>query len=184
MSHWNFSIQDVRRLLRGAVEHELSTDAVQRLKWFAYALEHESNVSLTCRHFGISRSTFLRWAERFDGNADMLDDHSRRPHTMREPETNPKVVELIKTIRTEHVTMGKEHVCTMLRETYGVTVSVSTVGRVINRHKFFFADTAAHRAKRGDDVSEDNTATSTALPLAEGGLSTDMPFSPEPELNS
>ena len=66
MLHSSIRLADVRRLLRSAGELELSLHAIQRLKWFMYALEHDGNVSLVSRHFGISRSTFLRWAERFD----------------------------------------------------------------------------------------------------------------------
>jgi hypothetical protein len=54
--------------------------------------------------------------------------------------------------------MGKESVQEVLAREYSITLSASTVGRVIARNKFFFADTASHRQKRGEstwgDVSE------------------------------
>lgn len=149
MSRPVFRASDLRRLLRSAGELELSQDAIQKLRWFLYAAEHEGNVSLTCRHFGISRSTYLRWASRFDASdVRTLDEHSRSPHTVREPETDPRTIELIRQIRLSDPMVGKETIATMLQEKHGVIVSTSTVGRVIHRHCLFFGDTASHRSKR------------------------------------
>ena len=36
----------------------LSSEGKKRLRWFAHYAKHQ-NVSLTCRHFGISRETLL-----------------------------------------------------------------------------------------------------------------------------
>ncbi len=43
--------------------------------------------------------------------------------------------------------MGKKAIAETLRQR-GMTASVSTVGRVIARHCFFFADLPSHRQKR------------------------------------
>ena len=143
--------KDVQRLLQHAEELELSADAALRLQWFAFAIDHDGNIGLTCRHFGISRSTFFRWAKRFDPlHPETLEEHSRRPHTFREPETDAQTIALIRRYREEHPLMGKEKIQKHLLEEHGVTVSVSTVGRVIARHGFFFADIPSHRAKRAD----------------------------------
>ena len=40
---------------------ELSKTARLRLKWFEFCYDHGGNVSLTCRHLGISRQTFYCW---------------------------------------------------------------------------------------------------------------------------
>lgn len=144
-----FNLRNVRHLLRRAKELELSDGAVQRLRWFSYALEHGGNVSLTCRHFGIARSTYLRWAERFDARDERsLEEESRRPRTVRAPETPPHVVALIRTIRQEQPLVGKEALSEMLLRDYGMRVSPSTVGRTIARHGFFFAPTKSHERKR------------------------------------
>lgn len=149
MSRTPLRLQDVRRLLRSSVELELSQGAVQRLKWFLYCLEHGDNVSLTCRHFGISRSTYLRWAERFDAtNLRSLEESSRRPINVRRPETDARIVELVKAIRSEQPLLGKDPITVILRERHGINVSTSTVGRVISRHKLFFADRPSHEQKR------------------------------------
>lgn len=142
-------LADVRRLLKQAVELELSAGAVQHLKWFVYAIEHDDNVSLACRHFGIARSTFIRWWNRFDAtDIATLEETSRRPHSVRAPETDAHVVELIRALRMEHPTMGKVGIHALLRDLHGIQVSASTVGRVIARHKLFFAPKASHVQKR------------------------------------
>lgn len=168
MHSWTIRLRDVRHLLKRAKELELSDGAVQRLKWFSYALEHGGNVSLTCRHFGIARSTFLRWAERFDArDIRTVEEESRRPHTVRAPETAPHVVALIKQIRQQHPLMGKDAVAQLLRSQYGIDVSASTVGRTIARHGFFFASTASHEQKR---------AAAPVPPLAGQTDAGDSPF--------
>jgi transposase len=166
-------LQDVRRLLRSAEEYELSAEQVQRLKWFQYALEHDGNVSLTCRHFGISRSTFLRWAERFDASdLRTFDEQSRRPHTVRAPETDAKTVELIRTIRLSSPTLGKEHIARHLSAEHGITISSSTVGRIIKRHGLFFGETASHSGKRAA-ISTDNESSAFSV----------RPVTPEPDIS-
>lgn len=149
MHSWTIRLRDVRRLLKRAKELELSDGAVQRLKWFAFALEHGSNVSLTCRHFGIARSTFLRWAERFDAtDLRTIEEESRRPKHVRSPEIAPHVVALIRQIRLEKPLEGKDAIAAALRSQYGIVVSASSVGRTIARHGFFFASTPSHEQKR------------------------------------
>lgn len=160
MSKSQVRLPDVRRLLKNAAVLELSAGAMQRLKWFLYALEHENNVSLTCRHFGIARSTFLRWWKRFDPqDIATLEEESRRPNTVRKPETDAHTVELIRQLRMENPAMGKVGIHALLQSAYGIDVSVSTVGRVIARHKLFFADSTSHMQKRGETTEEFLTTT-------------------------
>lgn len=150
-----FTLRNVRHLLKRAKELELSEGAVQRLKWFAFALEHDNNASLACRHFGIARTTYVRWADRFDPrDPSSLEEASRRPLHMREPETPPHVVALIRDLRVRDPLMGKEDIAETLHREYGVRVSASTVGRTIARHGFFFADTPAHERKRAASNSD------------------------------
>jgi transposase-like protein len=164
MTSLHARLQDVRRLLRNAEGLELSVGAVQRLKWFAYALEHDENISLTCRHFGIARSTFLRWAERFDAHdIATLEEQSRRPHTVRTPDTDARVIDLVRALRTQHTNMSKETITQILREQHGVDLSVSTVGRIITRHKMFFGSSPSHRQKRGEAMWEETTRSITPI---------------------
>lgn len=158
MLHETIRLQDVRRLLRSAQDLELSADAIQRLRWFLYAREHDDNVSLTCRHFGISRSTFLRWASRFSAtDLSTLEDNSRRPKTVRQSDVDPATVEIIRSIRQAEPKLGKESIALRLKTVHGITLSASTVGRIITRHKLFFGETKAHIEKRAFTTEDTST---------------------------
>lgn len=166
MSLTTLRLQDVRRLLRLSDEYELRAAAVQRLKWFQYNIEHNGNVSLTCRHFGIARSTYLRWAKRFDPtDVRTLEECSRSPHAVRLPETDTRTVALIRSIRMQQPLLGKEAVTDILSSEHSVNLSSSTVGRIIKRHNFFFAKTASHETKRLS--TEDHTVHAARLPVPE-----------------
>ena len=157
------SLRDVRRLLRQSGALELSAGAVRRLRCFAYFLEHGGSVSLTCRHFGMSRSTFIRWAGTFRvADPSSLEEQPRCPKNVRAPETDEHAVSLIRSLRKEQPLMGRHEIARMLREKHGVALSVSTVGRVIARHRFFFADTKAHRDKRLQEILSADDAGSAA----------------------
>ncbi len=121
----------------------------KRLQWFKYYNDHHQNVSLTCRYFGISRSTFLRWAERFDPlHPEALEDHSRRPRKLRKPETSEKVVSIVRHLREQYPHIGKEAIADVLLRDYEEQVSSATVGRIIRRHGLYYADSPSHESKR------------------------------------
>ena len=132
-----------------AKELELSASAKLRLAWFAFAFDHEGNVSLTCTHFGISRSTYHRWAKRFDpADTRTLEERSKRPRRVRGEETPKEIIDLIREYRLRMPTAGKAKISRLILEEHGHTVSSSTVGRVIARHGFFFGNSESHRLKR------------------------------------
>lgn len=142
-----------QRLIRSIFENAdrlgLSRSARVRLTWFLFAISHEWNVSKTCRHFGIARSTFIRWMDRFDPRIpDSLEEHDRRPHRVREAKEDPAVVAFIEQSRRDDPYANKEVICARLFAERGITVSASTIGRIIQRHGFFFGSTRAHEAKR------------------------------------
>lgn len=114
---------------------ELSKTARLRLKWFDWHATHGRSVSLTCRHFGISRQTFYRWQRRFRTHAlSTLEDHSHRPRRVRQPTWSPALALAVLQLRTENPRMGKEKLrCLLARE--GRTVSVSMVGRLLTHLK-------------------------------------------------
>ena len=134
---------------RNAVEYSLSRDTVLKLKWIEFYLTHGKNISLTARHFGIARSTFVRWANRFDvRDPTSLEEESRQPHHVRQPETPDHVVELIEQYRRAEPTLSKELISQRLQEKNDVQISPATVGRTVLRNGFFFADTDSHKRKR------------------------------------
>jgi putative transposase len=112
---------------------ELSFDARRRLKWMDYYQQHGRNAALTCRYFGISRQTFYRWLRRYHPyNVTSLEDHSRRPHRVRQPTWSPELVEAVRELRERCPRWGKDKLAPLLRAA-GWSVSTSMVGRIISR---------------------------------------------------
>ena len=86
----------------------LSKKAQQRLKWFDWHRTHGENVSKTCRHFGISRSTFYLWWKRFNRqDLTSLEDRSCRPKQVRQPTWSREAVLGVKRVRERYPRWGK-----------------------------------------------------------------------------
>lgn len=114
----------------------LSTAALKRLTWFDYYHTHGENISLTCRHFGISRDTFYLWKKKFNpNNLHSLEDNkqTRTPHHLREMTTPFRILKRIYDIRLHDLEKSKYEIHEeLLRE--GVSVCHDTIQKVINRH--------------------------------------------------
>jgi hypothetical protein len=142
------SKQRVQWLLAHAEELRLGRPAVQRLQWFTFALNHEGNTSLTSRHFGIARSTLLRWIDRFDPNDERsLEDTSKRPKQLRQSTVGESVIAEIRKMRTDDPTMSRDAIAAVLRQG-GIAISPSSIGRIITKHRLFFGNKSSHRTKR------------------------------------
>jgi len=138
----------VERLLARASALELSDEARQKLRWFLFAAEHDGNASLTCRHFGIARTTYALWLRRFDPeDPRTLEEASRRPHRVRQPRTDARTVAMVADLRRQSPTMNKETISSILSGN-GIAASPSTVGRIISRHRLFFGERPSHEQKR------------------------------------
>lgn len=113
----------------------LSRSAKERLKWFDHYDTHGSNARLTCRHFGLSPDVFYRWKRRFKPYqlSSLEDDkQTRRPKRVRQPMTDPAVVLRVKQLRELYPRWGKKKLWKLL-EREGINISVSTVGRTLDR---------------------------------------------------
>lgn len=112
----------------------ISPQAAKRLRWMDHYAKSR-NARLTCRYFGISPKTFYRWKNRFDPyDLSSLEEESRRPRHVRQAQTRADVVEAILKLRTQYPRWGKRKLVVLLAR-QGMTVSASTVGRVMNRLK-------------------------------------------------
>lgn len=122
--------------LRQIKSANLSKAALARLYWFDWYQTHGKNISLTCRHFGISRDTFYTWKKRFKKyNLQTLEDDTsnRRPHKLREMTTDTKILKRIYEIRLDDLEKSKYEIqAELLRE--GTVVGRSAIQKVINRH--------------------------------------------------
>ncbi len=108
---------------------QLSREARQRLKILDYARTH--TVAATCRHFGIARSTYYRWAKRYDPQRlSLLENRSSRPTRCRCPSWSPAQVSAVRQARETHPRWGKDKLAVVLRR-QGVRLSVSMIGRIL-----------------------------------------------------
>lgn len=116
----------------------LSKRARQRIKWFDYYRKC-GNISQTCRYYGISRKTFYKWKRRYlKYHLPSLENNSRRPKHLRQSKTPWEQVLLVKKLRTQYPYYSKYKLSVILRRDYGITVSASTVGRIIKKYNLFF----------------------------------------------
>lgn len=143
------SAPTLKLLLEEAEENKLHVSIVDRLKVILFFVDHQHSITQTCRHFGISRSTFHRWVERFDPkNILSLQDRSHDPFSLRQSTVSAEAVELIRRYRMRYTQMGKEKISELLALDHGIQLSPSTIGRVIERECLYFADTPFHWKKR------------------------------------
>ncbi len=88
---------------------ELSKKAKLRLEWMIYyETKANKNASLTCRHFGITRSLWYNWKNRFDeSNLMSLEDKSTSPINRRQKEYTSLQYERIVKLRKKYIRYGK-----------------------------------------------------------------------------
>ncbi len=124
-------LNGVQRKLSKLHLQDLSPEAKRRLKWFDWHRDHGENVSLTCRHFGIGRSTFYRWAKRYNPkDFRSLEDQSSRPRRCRRPSWTQAEVLAVRRLRERYPFWGKLKLAVLLlRE--GLKLSASRVGRIL-----------------------------------------------------
>ncbi len=143
------SVEELTRLITDATMSSCHPSVIQRLSVLRYFVEHRPTVLELCRHFGISRSTFHRWLEKFDPlDPRSLLDRGHDGHGDHLQTVSQEAIELIRRYRHESPLLGKERIASMLRQQHGITVSSSTVGRIIDRECLYFAETPLHWKKR------------------------------------
>ena len=114
----------------------LSKDALKRLTWIDWYFTHGNNAERTCRHFGISKSVFYRWLNRFDRrNLKSLefDTKTRRPHSVRKMTTPFWIQKRIYDIRLDDLEKSKYEIQAELKD-QGILIGRKCIQKVINRH--------------------------------------------------
>lgn len=125
----------------------LSREALKRLNWLDWYLSHGRNAELTCRHFGISKSLFYRWKNRFNPkNLQSLefDTKSRRPKKVRETMLSFLAKKRIYEIRFQDSEKSKYEIQEELKRE-GILCGQSAIQNYINKHKELF--NTQHRKK-------------------------------------
>ena len=114
----------------------LSKDGLRRLSWMDWYESHGKNAELTCRHFGISKSLFYRWRNRFNkGNLRTLefDTKTRRPKKVRTMTTPLWIQKRIYDIRKEDPEKSKYEIQAELKDE-GVIIGRKCIEKIIKRH--------------------------------------------------
>ena len=104
-----------------------------RLSWILYHQQGNS-VTLTCRHFGISRKTFYKWYKRYQRSGNdpaSLMDRSRRPN--RSPRrTNEHLTNTIVDLRKK-TKFGADRLMFYLKREYCLEMRRSTIYAILKR---------------------------------------------------
>ncbi|MFH0928149.1 MAG: integrase core domain-containing protein [bacterium] len=134
----------------------LSAKAKNRLEWFIwFQTKGKSSVALTCRHFGIPKKTWYKWAKRFDPlNLKLLEDRPKAPKNKRRREITYVQKSRVLELRCRFLRYGKVKIAQRYAEEHGETISVWKVQKVIEDSKLYYhpakcARTAAKRKRFG-----------------------------------
>lgn len=117
----------------------LSKKAQLRLSWVDHYRKKSGSVSLTCRHFGISRSLFYKWFNRYQKlGLKGLESCSTKPHHYRKREVTWEVQRKIIKIRKANPSWSKHKIAVILKRDYGILISPSSVNRIFHDHQLFW----------------------------------------------
>jgi putative transposase len=101
--------------------------------------------SATKAAFGADRKVVSRWKQRLtqaQGKVCSLVPHSTRPKRFRQPETDQRIVDFIRTQRETYHRIGKDKLKPDVDEycqSVGIpTIATSTIGKVLKRHTYWY----------------------------------------------
>lgn len=129
---------------------QLSPEAKARLKWMDY-YKQTKNVSLTCRHFNISRKTFHKWKKIYNPyNLATLESRDRAPKKKRQREISSEQEMRVVGLRKQHLRYGKEKLSRIYQSTYGENISCWKIQKTIEKYRIYYhpKKTEAIRRKR------------------------------------
>jgi transposase InsO family protein len=124
---------------------QLSSEAKFRLRFIENYLNHTHNATKTCRLFGIARSLFYKWYGRYNPhNLASLENHSSRPHRIRNVTYDQSVVKLVRSYREDKdtATYSARKLSAIFKRDYEPKfhLSSSTIGRIIAKFKLFCSE--------------------------------------------
>ena len=127
----------------------LTPKAKHRLKIIDWHRSHGQNISLTARHFGLTRYTVRQWMKRFkEHGIPGLNDKSRRPKHVRQPTTSQNIVFAVARIRKQYPAWSKYKIRVLL-EREGIKISASTIGRILKRRGLINEKVSRKRKRAG-----------------------------------
>lgn len=135
MTIYGYVLPGAVGLARWATKTEnISERAKQKLKVIDWLRAHKGNVSLTARHFGLTRKTVKKWRNSFNKfGIQGLNDKSHRPKKLRTMITSWVIISEIVKLRKQYPAWSKYKIAVILKRDKGIVVSASTVGRVLKK---------------------------------------------------
>ncbi len=139
---WGFHlVEDLVPLFQIANDlrrNQLSKEAKIRLQWMDY-YQKTKNVSLTCRHFGISRQLFYYWKNKYNPhNLKTLETQDRTPKKKRQREITLEQEMRIVALRKKYIRYGKEKLCRLYTQRFGEKISSWKIQKVIEKYKLYY----------------------------------------------
>jgi len=126
---------------------KLSEKAKHKLRVLDWLKNHNKNISLTARHFGLERETVRIWRNRFDKEGLLgLNDRSHRPKNFRKLTTSWEIVYEVVKIRKQYPAWSKYKINSLLYRK-GIKTSDSTVGRILKRKDLIDKKISRKRSK-------------------------------------
>ena len=124
---------DKYNLWRGIAKKKLSTRAQLRLEWIIfYHTIGDKNATKTTKHFGIARSIFYFWFNRFnETKLETLEDKSSRPKNTRGWQPEPKALARMIKLRKKYIHWSKIKLATVYESEHGEKISSWQFQRVI-----------------------------------------------------
>lgn len=118
---------------------KLSKQAKHRLQIIEHYLNKTNNVSLTCRHYAISRSYFYKWFKRYNPkHLATLENQSTKPHKLRLPSYDYGFVGIIRRLRTDYPSYSAKKLARIVFRDFDLSYSAATIGRIIKRFGLYF----------------------------------------------
>ena len=139
---WGFHLVEdlvpLYQMVEDLKRKQLSKQAKLRLQWMDY-YRKTKNVSLTCRHFGISRQLFYYWLKRYNPrNLKSLEDRDKTPKRKRQREITSEQEMRIVSLRRKYLRYGKEKIALMYQKQYGEKISSWKIQKVIEKYNLYY----------------------------------------------
>jgi len=112
----------------------LTNEAKYRLKIIDWYLENSKNVSLTSRRFGYHRNTISNWINRYNKKGILgLNDLPKTPFLKPRKKVSTDIVFKIVELRKQYPNFSKYKIKHILENVYSISLSYSTIGRILKR---------------------------------------------------
>lgn len=113
---------------------QLTERAKYKLKVLDWHRSRGENISLTARHFAITRKTIRAWKKQLKERGPVgLNEQSKAPRKRPVPQTSPEAVMRICQVRKAYPAWSKYKIAKILERECSIEASASTVGRVLKR---------------------------------------------------